>query len=115
MGQLLYVVSAMLLAQCFVLAPAPVRAADGVVLVGCDLFSEGGPRVTFVQSHGVSDSDDDSNGRRFFSTSGFSTDDFEDRDCAEVLSEVIEDGLGFQAMKVFGEDSELALWFFQED
>jgi hypothetical protein len=31
-----------------------------------------------------------------------------------VLSEAIDDGLRFKAMDVFGQDGELALWFFQE-
>jgi hypothetical protein len=97
------------------LSASPVRAGDGVVLVGCDLFSRDGPRVTFVQSHGVSRNDGSSKRTRFVSGSGFSSDDFEDRDCAEVLSEAIDDGLIFQAMNVFGEDAELAIWFFGED
>lgn len=115
MQKLLRVSVAIFLAQCVALAAAPVQAADGVVLVGCDLFSEGGPRVAFVQSHGVFDTNDDFQRRRFFGVSGLRSDDFEDRDCAEILSGVIDDGLNFQAMQVFGEDAGLALWFFQED
>jgi hypothetical protein len=99
---------------CFLLlAPPPLEAADGNVLIGCDLFSRE-PRVEFVQSHGVSNGGGKSNRRRFVS-SGFRSADFEGRDCAEVLSEAIDDGLEFQAMNVFGQDGELALWFFQED
>jgi hypothetical protein len=95
------------------LAVAAAEAADGVVLIGCDLFDSDGPRVEFVQSHGVSKSK--SNRRRFVSGSSFRGDDFEGRDCADVLSEAVDDGLIFQAMNVFGEDSELALWFFTEN
>ena len=114
MRKLLKVWLATVLAQGFVLAAAPAEAADGVVLVGCDLFARGGPRVEFVQSHGVERRDDDSIRRRFFSGPDFRAADFEGRGCAEVLSEVIDDGLDFQAMDVFGQDSDLALWFFRD-
>lgn len=95
-------------------ALAPVHAADGVVLVGCDLFSRDGPRVEFVQSHGVSRTTSDSKRRRFVSGPSFRSADFEGRECADVLSEVIDDGLKFQAMDVFGQDADLPLWFFRE-
>jgi hypothetical protein len=114
MWGLLRVLRAIVVAPCLMLMAAPVEAADGVVLIGCDLFSRE-PRVEFVQSHGVSTGSGKSNRRRFVSGSNFRSDDFEGRDCAEVLSEAIDDGLVFQAMNVFGQDSELALWFFQED
>jgi len=111
MRQLLRVWAAIALAHGFVLAAAPVEAADGIVLVGCDLFSRDGPSVAFVQSHGVKAK---SKRRRFVSGPGFRSAAFEGRDCAEVLSEVVDDGLDFQAMNVFGQDADLALWFFQD-
>jgi hypothetical protein len=114
MRKLLKVWLATVLAPGFVLAAAPVEAANGVVLVGCDLFARDGPRVEFVQSHGVARRNGDSIRRRFFSGPDFRAGDFEGRDCAEVLSEVVDDGLKFQAMDVFGQDSDLALWFFRE-
>jgi hypothetical protein len=98
---------------CSLLAAAAAEAADGVVLIGCDLFDNDGPRVAFVQSQGVSKNKSDR--RRFASGSSFRSDDFEDRDCADVLSEAVDEGLVFEAMNVFGQDSELALWFFRED
>jgi hypothetical protein len=113
MRKLLQVLGAAAVLPCSVLAAATAEAADGVVLIGCDLFDSDGPRVEFVQSHGVSKTK--SNRRRFVSGSSFRSDDFEDRDCADVLSEAVDDGLVFQAMNVFGQDSELALWFFKED
>ena len=112
MRKLLKVWLAIVLAQGFVLAAAPVEAADGVVLVGCDLFARDGPSVAFVQTHGVSKTKSDR--RPFVSGPNFRSAAFEGRDCAEVLSEVINDGLDFQAMNVFGQDSDLALWFFQD-
>lgn len=112
MRKLLEVWIATVLAPGFVLAAAPAEAADGVVLVGCELFTEGGPSVAFVQSHGVSETDSDR--RRFVSGPSFRSAAFEGRNCAEVLAEVIDDGLEFQAMDVFGQDSDLALWFFRE-
>jgi hypothetical protein len=114
MRKLLKVLPATVLAQSFLLATAPAQAADGVVLVGCDLFARNGPTVAFVQSHGVAKRNGDAIRRRFFSGSGFRSADFEGRDCAEVLSEVTGDGLEFQAMDVFGQDSDLALWFFRD-
>jgi hypothetical protein len=113
MRKLLQVSGAAVVVACSVLAAATAEAADGVVLIGCDLFDSDGPRVEFVQSQGVSKTK--SNRRRFVSGSSFRSDDFEDRDCADVLSEAVDDGLAFQAMNVFGQDSELALWFFTED
>ena len=115
MRQLLQVSIALALAQCVMLAAVPVQAADGVVLVGCDLFSNDGPRVEFVQSHGVSRNDSKFKRRLFVSGSSFRSADFEGRPCSEVLSKVADDGLQFKAMNVFGQDSELALWFFEED
>ena len=58
MRQLLRVSVAAVVASGFAIA-ASVQAADGVVLVGCDLFSRDGPRVDFVQSHGVSGTNGD--------------------------------------------------------
>jgi hypothetical protein len=113
MRKLLQVLAVTAVVPCSVLAVATAEAADGVVLIGCDLFDSDGPRVEFVQSHGVSKTK--SNRRRFVSGSSFRSDDFEDRDCADVLSEAVDDGLVFQAMNVFGQDSELALWFFKEN
>jgi hypothetical protein len=96
------------------LAAAPAQAADGVVLVGCDLFSRGGPTVDFVQSSGVAKLNGKSKRRLFVSGSAFRSASFEGRPCSEVLSEVVDDGLEFQAMNVFGQDEDLALWFFQD-
>ena len=110
MRQLLRVSAAAAVALGFAVA-APVQAADGVVLVGCDLFARDGPRVEFVQSHGVSRKDDDS---RFFSGPNLRPTAFVGRECAEVISELVDDGLKFQAMDVFGQDADLALWFFRE-
>jgi hypothetical protein len=112
--QLRKVLRATIVMPGILLASGPVMAADdGVVLVGCDLFSEGGPEVTFVQSHGVSESD--SGPRRLIGISRDRSDDLEGSNCAEVLSGAIDDGLEFEAMAVFGEDSGRALWFFRED
>ena len=113
MRQLLRVLVAAVVASGFAVA-APVQAADGVVLVGCDLFAGDGPSVAFVQSHGVSLRNGDSGRRRFVSGPSFRSADFEGRACADVLSEVVDDGLKFQAMDVFGQDADLALWFFRE-
>ena len=110
MRQLLRVSAAAVVASGFAVA-APVQAADGVVLVGCDLLARDGPKVEFVQSHGVSRKDDDS---KFFRGPIFRSAAFVGRECAEVLSELIDDGLKFQAMDVFGQDADLALWFFRE-
>ena len=99
MRQLLRVSAAAAVALGFAVA-APVQAADGVVLVGCDLFARDGPRVEFVQSHGVSRKDDDS---RFFSGPNLRPTAFVGRECAEVISELVDDGLTFQAMDVFGQ------------
>ena len=115
MRRLVQVSVAIALAQCLMLAAAPVEAGDGVVLVGCDLFSSDGPSVAFVQSHGVSRKNGNSNRRRFVSGTTFRSTDFEGRPCAEVLSEAADDDLTFQAMNVFGEDADLAVWFFQAD
>jgi hypothetical protein len=109
--QLLRVLSGTVIASSLVLVTAPLQAADGVVLIGCDLFARE-PRVAFVQSHGVSRGGNAD--RRFVSGPGFASADFEGRACADVLSEAIDDGLRFQAMDVFGQDGELALWFFKE-
>jgi hypothetical protein len=111
MRQLLRVSGGTVIASCLVLVAASAQAADGVVLIGCDLFARE-PRVAFVQSHGVSRGDNDD--RRFVSDPDLRLADFEGRACAEVLSEAIDDGLRFKAMDVFGQDGELALWFFQE-
>jgi hypothetical protein len=114
MRRLVQISVAIALAQGLMLATASVEARDGVVLVGCDLFSSDGPSVAFVQSHGVS-RNGNSNRRRFVSGSTFRSTDFEGRPCAEVLSEAADNDLTFQAMNVFGEDADLAVWFFQED
>ncbi|MGH6901203.1 MAG: hypothetical protein ACREIR_00525 [Geminicoccaceae bacterium] len=113
MRELLRVSVAAVVASGFAVA-APVQGAGGVVLVGCDLFARDGPSVAFVQSHGVSRRNGDSDRRRFASGPSFRAADFEGRPCADVLSEVIDDGLKFQAMDVFGQDADLALWFFRE-
>jgi hypothetical protein len=98
------------------LSAAPARAGDGVVLVGCDLFGDDGPRVTFVQSQGVSRISGGSSKRRgFVSGSSFRSSAFEGRDCADVLSDAVDAGLVFQAMNVFGQDAEFGIWFFRED
>jgi hypothetical protein len=111
MQQLLQVLTATFVIPGVLLAAVPgVAADDGVVLVACDLFSQRGPTVAFVQSHGLAGSD---SARRFVSSPG--SGDLEGSDCAEILSGAIDDGLEFQAMEVFGEQSELALWFFRED
>ena len=115
MRRLIQVSVAIALTQCCVLAAAPVEAGDGVVLVGCDLFGSDGPSVEFVQSHGVSRNNGNSNRRRFVSGTSFRPADFEGRPCAEVLSEAADNGLTFQAMNVFGQDADLGVWFFQED
>jgi hypothetical protein len=112
MQKLLIVLAATVAVPGALLAATAVEAGDGVVLVGCDLFGRNGPRVTFVHSHGVSKSS--SNRRRFVSSSGSRLDDLEGKECAEVLSAAFDDGLDFEAMKVFGEESELALWFFRD-
>jgi hypothetical protein len=111
MQQLPLVLAATIAVAGVLVASAPGMAADdGVVLVACDLFGQSGPTVAFVQSHGLAGSD---SARRFVSSP--SSGDLEGSDCAEVLSAAIDDGLEFQAMEVFGEQSELALWFFRED
>lgn len=61
-----------------------------------------------MQSLGLAGSD---SARRFVSSPG--SGDLEGSDCAEILSAAIDDGLEFQSMEVFGEQSELA--FFRED
>jgi hypothetical protein len=112
MRKLLQVLVAAVVLPCSMLAAAAAAgASDGVVLIGCDLFDSDGPRVEFVQSHGVSKDDDDS---KFFRGPIFRSAALVGRDCAEVLSELIDDGLKFQAMDVFGQDADLALWFFRE-
>ena len=117
MQRLLPVWAAIALAPCLALAAPPAQAGDGVVLVGCDLFADDGPRVTFVQSHGVSQISGGSSKRRrgFVSGSSFRSSTFEGRDCADVLSDAIDADLVFEAMNVFGQDAELAIWFFRED
>lgn len=115
MQRLVQLSIAIALTQCLVLAAAPVRAEDGVVLVACDLFVEDGPTVDFVQSKGVSLDNGRSNRRLFVSGSDFRSADFEGRPCAEVLSKALDEGLEFQAMNVFGSDAGRALWFFQDD
>jgi hypothetical protein len=80
---------------------------------GFDLFSQGAPEVTFVRSHGLSDSD--SGPRWSIGICRGRSDDLEGSNCAEVLSGAIDDGLEFQALAVFGEDSGRALWFFRKE
>lgn len=111
----LRLLTALALTPWLMIAALPAQAAQGVVLVGCDLFSNDGARVTFVQSHGVSRKKGKSGRRLFVSGSSFRPTDFEGRPCAEVLSAVEDDGLVFKAMDVFGQDAELGLWFFEED
>lgn len=113
MRQLLQV-SMVVLALCVALAVTPARAANGVVLVECDLFAEGGPKVTVVQSHGINNDDDGIERRLFVGITDLRSDDFAGRDCAEVLSGVLNDGLNFQAMQVFGVDAGSAIWFFRD-
>ena len=113
MQQLLRVLAALMLAPWVAVAAVPVQAA-GVVLVGCNLFSEGGPRVTFVQVPEVSDGIGDFQSGVFAGISGLRSEDFIDRNCAEVLSGLISDGLAFQALEVFGRDSSQALWFLRQ-
>jgi hypothetical protein len=117
MRRLLLVSVGIAVVHCLVLSAAPARAADGVVLVGCDLFGDDGPRVTFVQSHGVSRISAGSSKKRrgFVSGSSFSSAAFEGRDCADVLSDAVDADLVFQAMNVFGQDAEFGIWFFRED
>ena len=114
MRQLLQVSMALVLAQCVAVAVTPARAANGVVLVECDLFAEGGPKATLVQSHGVSNDDDRIGRRLFVGITGLHSSEFAGRDCAEVLSGVLNGGLNFQAMQVFGEDAGSAIWFFRD-
>ena len=115
MQRLVSLSAAIALTGCLVLVAAPARAGDGVVLVACDLFARDGPTVEFVQSEGVELDNGRSNRRLFVSGSDFRSADFEGRPCAEVLSEAADEGLTFQAMNVFGDRAELALWFFQDD
>jgi hypothetical protein len=114
MQQLLRVLAVLILAQSVAAAAAPVQAA-GVVLVGCNLLSAGGPRVTFVQGPDISDGIGEFQPGAFVGISGFRSEDFIDRNCAEVLAGLSADGLAFQAMEVFGRDSAQALWFFRQD
>jgi len=107
--------AAIALALCSVLAAAPARAGDGIVLVACNLFTSDGPTVEFVQSEGVELDNGRSNRRLFVSGSDFRSADFEGRPCAVVLSQATDEGLKFQAMNVFGGRADLALWFFQDD
>ena len=115
MQRLVPVSAAIALALCLVLVAAPAKAGEGVVLVACDLFATDGPTVQFVQSEGVSLDNGRSNRRLFVSGSDFRPADFEGRPCAEVLSAAADEGLTFQAMNVFGDDADSALWFFQDD
>ena len=115
MQRLVPLSAAIALTQCLVLGAAPVKAGDGVVLVACDLFARDGPTVEFVQSEGVRLDNGRSNRRLFVSGSDFRSADFEGRPCAEVLSEAADEGLTFQAMNVFGDRADLALWFFEDD
>ena len=115
MERLLPLSAAIALTLCLTLPAAPARAGDGVVLIGCDLFDVDGPTVDFVQSKGVSLRNGNSRRRLFVSGSDFRSADFEGRPCAEVLSEAADEGLEFQAMNVFGDRADLALWFFQDD
>jgi hypothetical protein len=113
MRQLLQVSVAVVLALSVALVVTPARAANGVALVECDLFAAGGPKVTVVQSHGINN-DDGIERRLFVGITDLRSDDFAGRDCAEVLSGVLNDGLNFQAMQVFGEDAGSAIWFFRD-
>jgi hypothetical protein len=115
MQQLLRVLAAIILAQGVAVTAAPVQAASGVVLVGCNLFSAGGPTVTFVQAAEVAGTTGAFQSGGFVGLSGFSSEDFTNRPCAEVLSGLIGDGLAFQAMDVFGRDSSQALWFLRQN
>jgi hypothetical protein len=114
MQQLLRVLAPIMLAPCVALAAAPVQAANGVVLVGCNLFSAGGPTVTFVQAGEVSGTTGAFASGGFVDLSRFRAEDFTGRNCAEVLSGLFGDGLAFQAVEVFGRDSSQALWFLRQ-
>jgi hypothetical protein len=114
MQQLLRVLAVTILASCLALGAAPVQAANGVVLVGCNLFSAGGPTVTFVQAGEVPGTTGAFGPGGFVGITGPGAEDFTNRACAEVLSVLIGDGLAFQAMEVFGRDSSQALWFFRQ-
>jgi hypothetical protein len=96
-----------------VLAAVPVQAA-GVVLVGCNLFSAGGPTVTFVQAADASDPTGAFGAGGFVGITVPGAQDFTNRPCAEALSALISNGLAFQAMEVFGRDSSQALWFLRQ-
>jgi hypothetical protein len=115
MQQLLRVLVAIVLAQGIAVAAVPVQAANGVVLVGCNLFSAGGPTVTFVQAAEVSDTTGAFGPGGFVGITVPGSEDFTNRACAEVLSGLISDGLAFQAMEVFGRDSSQALWFLRQN
>jgi len=115
MQQLLRVLAVTILAQCVAVAAVPAQAANGVVLVGCNLLSAGGPTVTFVQAGEVAGT------TGAFASGGFvgitvpGSEDLTNRACAEVLSGLIGDGLAFQSMEVFGRDSSQAFWFLRQN
>jgi hypothetical protein len=115
MQQLLRVLAAIIVAAYVALAAAPAQAADGVVLVGCNLFSAGGPTVTFVQAGEVSGTTGAFGPGGFVGITGPGAEDFPNRACAEVLSVLIDAGLTFQAVEVFGRDSSQALWFLRQE
>ena len=115
MQRLVPLSAAIALTLSLVLVATPVKAGDGVVLVACDLFARDGPRVDFVQSKGVSLRNGNSRRRLFVSGSDFRSADFEGRPCAVVLAQAADEGLKFQAMNVFGDRADMALWFFQDD
>jgi hypothetical protein len=114
MQQLLRVLIAIVLAQCVAIAAAPAQAA-GVVLVGCNLFSAGGPTVTFVQTAEVSGTTGAFGPGGFVGITVPGSEEFTNRACAEVLSVLISEGRAFQAMEVFGRDSSQGLWFLRQD
>ena len=115
MQQPLRVLAAIALAQGVALAAVPVQAANGVVLVGCNLFSAGGPAVTFVQAADASDPTGAFGAGGFGGITVPGSQDFTNRPCAEVLSVLIADGLAFQSMEVFGRDASQALWFLRRN
>ncbi len=105
MQQLLRVLAAIILAQGVAVTAAPVQAANGVVLVGCNLFSAGGPTVTFVQAAEVPGT------TGAFRQAGSSAYRVSARRTSQIglaprsCPRLIGDGLAFQAMDVFGRDS----------
>jgi hypothetical protein len=85
---------------------SPASASDRVVLVGCDLLSEPGPRALYRQFGGDSDS------RSGFSF-GTRDADVRGRSCSEVLAEVAAAGLNFKEFRIVGVDASVGVWFWK--